>query len=73
MQEIILPIMVFSIPIIAIVMRNLTKWREMQAQSMNLNGSAAGDLLHRADRLEQRVQQLERLLDAESPGWRARA
>ncbi|MBB6252596.1 envelope stress response membrane protein PspB [Nitrospirillum iridis] len=71
MSPLLIPIVALLIPITALVLRHMTRWRELQAQG--LSDTAAGDLLARADRLEQRVQQLERLLDAESPGWRARS
>ena len=71
MSPLLIPIVAQLIPITALVLRHMTRWRELQAQG--LSDTAAGDLLARADRLEQRVQQLERLLDAESPGWRARS
>ncbi|WP_044560939.1 hypothetical protein [Azospirillum sp. B4] len=71
MSPLLIPITALLIPIVALVTRYMIRARELQAQG--LSDTAAGDLLARADRLEQRVQQLERLLDAESPGWRARA
>ncbi|MDZ5646664.1 envelope stress response membrane protein PspB [Nitrospirillum sp. BR 11828] len=71
MSPLLIPITALLIPIVALVTRYMIRARELQAQGLSDN--AAGDLLARADRLEQRVQQLERLLDAESPGWRARA
>jgi phage shock protein B len=71
MSPLLIPLAALMIPIVAIVTRYMIRSRELQAQG--LSDVAAGDLLARADRLEQRVQQLERLLDVESPGWRARA
>ncbi|ASG19624.1 MULTISPECIES: hypothetical protein [Nitrospirillum] len=71
MSPLLIPLAALMIPIVALVTRYMIRARELQAQG--LSDHAAGDLLARADRLEQRVQQLERLLDAESPGWRARA
>lgn len=71
MSEIFIPIMALSIPIVALVLRHMTRWRELQAQG--ISDAASQDLLHRAQRLEERVRQLEGLLDGEQPGWRRRA
>lgn len=59
------------IPITAIVMSHMTKWRRFHAQG--LPEQAAQELELRAQKLEDRVAQLETILDAESPGWRRRA
>ncbi|MFC7333987.1 envelope stress response membrane protein PspB [Rhodocista pekingensis] len=59
-----------AIPIVAIVMNHMTGWRKAKAQG--LSEGAAAELAARASGLEERVGQLERILDAESPGWRAR-
>ncbi|HYE52261.1 MAG TPA: envelope stress response membrane protein PspB [Azospirillaceae bacterium] len=67
----IIPVMVFAIPIVAIVMNHMTKWRMLKAQGLSEGAAAA--LMDRADRLDERVRQLETILDAEAPGWRARA
>lgn len=67
----IVPVMALLIPIVAIVMRHLTKMRAMKLNG--LSEGAAAELSDRARRLEERVGQLERILDAEAPGWRARA
>lgn len=66
----IVPVMALMIPIVAIVMKHLTKMRAMRQGS--LSEGAAHELTIRAERLEQRVGQLERILDAEAPGWRSR-
>jgi len=63
-------IVALLIPITAIVMNHLTKWRKMRAQG--LSSGAEADLIRRAEVLDDRVRQLEKILDAESPGWRAR-
>ncbi|WP_114393210.1 envelope stress response membrane protein PspB [Oleisolibacter albus] len=64
----IVPVVALMIPIVSIVMKHLTKWRELRAGG--LSEGAAGELTSRAERLEDRVAQLERILDAEAPGWR---
>ena len=58
-----------------IIFHNITKWKQMksvqlkdgemvvQAQDLKL-------LAQRADKLDDRVQVLEKLLDGEAPGWR---
>ena len=60
-----------SIPIVAIVMANLTKWKRLQAQGVSDEALAAFEA--RAAKLDERVVMLEKILDAEAPGWRARA
>jgi len=67
----IVPVMALMIPIVAIVMRHLTQMRAMRVGG--LSEGAAAELSERAARLEDRVLQLERILDAEAPGWRSRA
>ncbi|HYC02966.1 MAG TPA: envelope stress response membrane protein PspB [Azospirillaceae bacterium] len=64
-------VMVFSIPLTAIVMGHMTKWRKLKAEGMSDDTASA--ILARADRLDERVRQLEKILDVEAPGWRARA
>ncbi|NGY03426.1 envelope stress response membrane protein PspB [Solimonas terrae] len=42
-------------------------------KSQTSNGDAVGkDLIDLADRMEKRIDTLERLLDVEAPGWRER-
>jgi len=67
----IIPVVALMIPIVAIVMRHLTQMRAMRIGG--LSEGAAADLTDRASRLEDRVLQLEKILDAEAPGWRSRA
>ncbi|MFM2044031.1 MAG: phage shock protein [Pseudomonadota bacterium] len=63
-------IVALLIPITAIVMSHMTRWRAMRAQG--LSSQVEQDLLARAEKLDERVRQLETILDAESPGWRSR-
>ena len=67
---VLIAIVALLIPITAIVMSHLTKWRAMKTGG--LSSDVEQQLLDRADRLDDRVRQLERILDAESPGWRVR-
>ncbi|MBP7335533.1 envelope stress response membrane protein PspB [Niveispirillum sp.] len=67
----IIPVVALLIPIVAIVMKHLTQMRAMRVGG--LSEGAAAELSGRAARLEDRVLQLERILDAEAPGWRSRA
>ena len=60
-----------------IVFHYVTKWKEMKAQKADLgDGRVSVDqskleaLGATAKRLDERVQNLEKLLDAEAPGWR---
>lgn len=47
--------------------RTITRRRELAMQQKTM---ASGELLELADRLEKRIDTLERLLDVEAPGWR---
>lgn len=67
----IIPVMVLMIPIVVIIMKHLTQMRAMRIGG--LSEGVAAELSDRAARLEDRVLQLERILDAEAPGWRGRA
>ncbi|MFV3074781.1 envelope stress response membrane protein PspB [Niveispirillum fermenti] len=67
----IVPVVALMIPIVAIVMKYLTQMRAMRVGG--LSEGAAAELSDRASRLEDRVLQLEKILDAEAPGWRSRA
>jgi len=58
------------IPIVAIVMGGITKIRTAKARG--LSSAVEEEVLARAEKLEERVGQLERILDAEAPGWRRR-
>ncbi|WP_374762797.1 envelope stress response membrane protein PspB [Yunchengibacter salinarum] len=69
------------IPIIAIVslflvlpamfFHYVTKWKEMKTMSADDEASFA-DLHKTADRLEDRLRTLERILEDEVPNWRSR-
>lgn len=48
----------------------LTRWRSARALSVE-DERALGELWSAAQRMEARLGNLERVLDAETPGWRA--
>lgn len=45
------------------------RWKAQQSEASQV---ADADLLRLADRLERRVEALEKILDTEAPNWRAR-
>lgn len=53
-----------------IVAHYLTRWRASQRLSAD-DEKAMGELWQTARRMETRIEALERLLDAEAPGWRS--
>jgi len=74
-------ILALMIPIVAIVSVFVVRpWLRMHYESLNRNRSALSvdeqqamvDLRLIADRMENRLVTLERILDSESPGWRDR-
>lgn len=69
--RLLIPILGMLIPILVIVLHYMTKWREQKATGVTAEKESA--ILERAQRLEDRIIQLESILDAESPGWRRRA
>lgn len=68
-MEIIIPIMIFSIPIIWIVMHYTTKGRSSVGLSAE-ESKQLDELLQVADSMAERIKTLESILDAESPDWR---
>jgi phage shock protein B len=80
MKELI-PIMALMIPIVAILSALVIRpWMRMHYESiarsrMTMSGDeqqAMEDLQQLAERMEMRLTTLERILDAEAPGWRER-
>ncbi|MDE1149166.1 MAG: hypothetical protein PW843_21595 [Azospirillaceae bacterium] len=59
MQEVILPILVFSIPIVLIVMRNLTRWRVLDQEILRQQAEFSRRF-GAFDQLEDRVARMER-------------
>jgi phage shock protein B len=55
-----------------IVAHYLTRWRAARTLSREDERSLA-DIWESTRRMESRVESLERILDAQTPGWRARA
>lgn len=55
---------------IAIIGHTIVRWRSIRTLSAEEERSMA-ELLSTADRLRERVVNLERILDAEAPGWRS--
>lgn len=53
----------------AVVLSNLTKWREQKSLSAD-DEHMLEDLWRSARRMERRINSLEAILDAETPGWR---
>lgn len=54
-----------------IILHYVTRWRTARALSTE-DERLLADLLDSAQRMEARLQTLERLLDVEAPGWRTR-
>ncbi len=55
-----------------IVFHYLTKWRIAKTLSAD-DERMLSDLWHSASQMEDRIRQLEKILDAEAPGWRSKA
>ena len=54
-----------------IVFHYVTRWRTARALSTE-DERMLGELWENAERMEGRIQALERILDAEAPGWRSK-
>ena len=50
-----------------LIFRHVTHKRELEVKHKS---AVSGELVELAERLEKRIDVLERLLDVESPGWR---
>lgn len=55
-----------------IVLHYVTKWRIAKTLSAD-DERMLSDLWHSAGRMEDRIRQLERILDSEVPGWRSKS
>lgn len=55
-----------------IVLHYVTKWRIAKTLSAD-DEQMLSDLWHSAGQMEDRIKQLERILDSEVPGWRSKA
>lgn len=70
MEELLIPIVaIVSIFVIlpALIMRNGERKRAMELQHKSAVGS---EVIQLAERMEKRIDALERILDVEAPGWR---
>lgn len=52
-----------------IIFHHITKWKQMKIMSAE-DESNLGDMHRLAEKMENRINTLERILDAENPGWR---
>lgn len=55
-----------------IVLHYVTKWRIAKTLSAD-DEQMLADLWHSAGQMEDRIKQLERILDSEVPGWRTKS
>jgi phage shock protein B len=67
----------FAIVCLFVILPGMGLWfadrqRRWKAQQSEVTQVADADLLRLADRLERRVEALEKILDSEAPNWRAR-
>ncbi|HEX4896153.1 MAG TPA: envelope stress response membrane protein PspB [Solimonas sp.] len=68
--EILVPLIaILSIFVVlpALILRHSERKRELELKHKD---TVSGDILQLADRMEQRIEALERILDVEAPGWR---
>jgi phage shock protein B len=67
------PLVLFVIFVapIWIVLHYVTKWRTLKTLRPD-DERMLGELWQAAARMEERIRHLEKILDAEAPGWRAR-
>lgn len=74
MEDLLIPI--FALLCIFVVLPGMVLWfldrqRRYRLPPTTDTGSAASaDLVRLAERMEKRIESLERLLDVEAPGWR---
>jgi phage shock protein B len=54
-----------------IIFHYTTKWKQMKGITPE-DEASLGDLRNNADRLEERLRNMERILDDEIPDWRSR-
>lgn len=71
MDEVI-PILLLTIVVpLWIIFHYVTKWKQMKGITPE-DEASFGDLRTSADRLEDRLRTMERIMDDEIPGWRNR-
>jgi phage shock protein B len=74
MQEIaFVPIIIFLVFVapVWVILHYVTKWRAARGLSAD-DERLLADLWQNATRMEDRIRQLERILDSEAPGWRTK-
>lgn len=67
------PIILFLIFVapVWVILHYVTKWRAARGLSAD-DERLLADLWQNATRMEDRIRQLERILDSEAPGWRTK-
>lgn len=73
-QEAIVVAIIFMVVVapVWIIFHYITKWRIAKTLSVD-DEQMLSDLWHSAGKMEDRIRQLEKILDAEAPGWRSKA
>ncbi|MQP64199.1 envelope stress response membrane protein PspB [Niveispirillum sp. SYP-B3756] len=73
-QEAIVVAIIFMVIVapVWIIFHYVTKWRIAKTLSVD-DEQMLSDLWHSAGKMEDRIRQLEKILDAEAPGWRSKA
>ncbi len=73
-QEAIVVAIIFMVVVapVWIIFHYVTKWRIAKTLSVD-DEQMLSDLWHSAGKMEDRIRQLEKILDAEAPGWRSKA
>jgi len=68
----VVPILLLTIVLpLWIIFHYITKWKQMKGISAE-DEASLGDLRSAADRLEERLRTMERIMDDEVPDWRSR-
>ncbi len=70
-MEIIAILMLTIVLPLWIIFHYITKWKQMKGISAE-DEASLGDLRTSADRLEERLRTMERIMDDEVPDWRSR-
>jgi phage shock protein B len=67
------PVILFLIFVapVWVILHYVTKWRAARGLSAD-DERLLADLWQNATRMEDRIRQLERILDSEAPGWRTK-
>ncbi len=71
MDEVIPILLVVVVFPLWLIFHYITKWKQMKVISPE-DEASFGDLRTAADRLEDRLRTMERIMDDEIPGWRNR-